>query len=489
MGVTDPGRRDRDIDGGWAWMVMLGSFGCQFLAGFLNYSAGVIHVALLEEFDGGVAKTSFVGSVFASLAFLVGPFVSILINISNCRITVMVGGLLLAVGYSASFFVYRLDFLLVTYGILAGTGTSFICMTTVVVIAYSFVKYRGVVVGINIAGAGLGMFASGPAAQALIDAYNVHGAFLMLGAISSHAIVFGALLRPSHIELGQKVKLHFRKRTEKDDSSQSCSDSGVVQLFKNPTFLCFVVSSLLWNFSYAMLLIHLPNFAHVSGADHHQSALLITMIGVGSTFNRILTGLTQGPDGFDPLLIYMGFLGVTGALILTFPLYSAQYSGQMVFSLLFGVYSGGLIALFNPLSIELVGLQQLSSGVGILFFLSGIGYIIGPPVAGLFFVVSFLMMLVSAAYRKPISEVEDSEVLSVKRLAETRFLSGSTCINTSLSLIVQDEISSLKAKSRAVSASNIELHESTAVLANGYHSSSLLGSKNLYSTDQNDQDP
>ena len=222
----------------------------------------------------------------------------------------------------------------------------------------------------------MGMFASGPGVQFLLDTYGIHGTFLMLGAISSNLIMLGALLKPSPIELEQKVN----KKPSVDDKLSNSSNTKVI--FKNTTVVCFIFSNLLWNFSYSMLLIHLPNFAHVNGASHTDSALLLTMIGLGSTFIRILTGITQGHGGIDPLLIYIGFLGISGILILIFPLYSSHYSGQLIFSLLFGIYSGGLIALLNPLAVELVGLRHLSTTVGIVYLMTGIGYMIGPPVAG-----------------------------------------------------------------------------------------------------------
>ena len=62
----------RDVDSGWAWMVMLGAFGIQFICGVLSYSVGVFHNAFLNEFKEDLTLTSLVGSVYTSLLCLTG---------------------------------------------------------------------------------------------------------------------------------------------------------------------------------------------------------------------------------------------------------------------------------------------------------------------------------------------------------------------------------------------------------------------------------
>jgi hypothetical protein len=54
---------------------------------------------------------------------ILGPFASMLINSFSCRMTMILGGITLFVGFSASFFaVDNLNVILVTYGIIAGNS-------------------------------------------------------------------------------------------------------------------------------------------------------------------------------------------------------------------------------------------------------------------------------------------------------------------------------------------------------------------------------
>lgn len=65
------GRR-QDVDGGYAWVVMIASTLSLVLNGCLLYGAGIMHVAFLSHYNESDAYTSLVGSVFSSILQLIG---------------------------------------------------------------------------------------------------------------------------------------------------------------------------------------------------------------------------------------------------------------------------------------------------------------------------------------------------------------------------------------------------------------------------------
>jgi predicted MFS family arabinose efflux permease len=259
---------------------------------------------------------------------------------------------------------------------------SFLCLAPIIVIGYAFEKYRGMAVGFAVMGAGFGMFTSGPLAQYLLDTYGLHGTFLLLGGIGLQCVFLGSLMRPSELERKQKINLRNAKLTNKNESTQNGRCHVSCALFRNKTFVLIAVSGFLWNAAYSIISVNLSNYAYLLGTNKQEAAFLWTMVGIGSTLNRFLAGLTLGPNGIDPLLLDFGFLGILGALTVTFPMYATWFSGQCMFALLYGIYSGGLVVLVNPLCLELVGLQQLPLAVGYVYFVAGIGSIIGPPITG-----------------------------------------------------------------------------------------------------------
>ena len=251
---------------------------------------------------------------------------------------------------------------------LPGAGTALSSIPAVVVVGFYFKKYLGVAVGVNVTGAGLGTFASGPLLHFFLDKYGVHGSFLLMACIVAQAVIFGALMIPSHLEMEAKIKNKMA-----NDSSTGFKErcKNYFCIFKNKTFSLILLAFVLWSLPYGIILMHLPNYSISTGVSEENAALLITIFGLGSAINRILTGLTQGPGGLDPMLLFMGFQGLLGAITFLFPLVSKSFAGQVVYSFLFGIHTGGLVVLMNPVSIELVGLAQLPTSIGLMLLMFG----------------------------------------------------------------------------------------------------------------------
>jgi hypothetical protein len=249
----------------------------------------------------------------------------------------------------------------------------------VVVLGYAFEKYRGVTVGVSVAASGAGMFICGPMHQYLIDNYSILGAFLLLGGISSHLFVFGALMKPSGLEVWHK---QFLKKKNENTGSNVLKRFLHFEIFKNVSFWFILISGIFTGLPFSLILIHLPNYSVTLGYTHDQAAFLLALIGLGSTINRLLVGVSSGDGGIDVLLLYFGSIALSGVCTVVFPLFSTSYRGQCIYAFAFGLYSGAFTALCNPLCLELVGLDQLPTGVGLYFCFLGIGGLIGPPIAG-----------------------------------------------------------------------------------------------------------
>jgi hypothetical protein len=77
--------KNKDLDQGWAWVIMIAASLAGLLNGVLIYAAGVIHVALLEKYEQDNAYTSLIGSLFTSLLSLVGKCCGILRKFYGCQ--------------------------------------------------------------------------------------------------------------------------------------------------------------------------------------------------------------------------------------------------------------------------------------------------------------------------------------------------------------------------------------------------------------------
>jgi len=61
-----------DIDGGWAWVVMVASFGCFILCGGVTYTSGVLHSVLLNRYNAQVSVTAWASGLYTALISMSG---------------------------------------------------------------------------------------------------------------------------------------------------------------------------------------------------------------------------------------------------------------------------------------------------------------------------------------------------------------------------------------------------------------------------------
>ena len=65
-------KKPDDIDGGWAWLVLVSVYTGTLILYTTAFMGGVMYVALLDYFDADVTKTSLVGALNHGLLNLLG---------------------------------------------------------------------------------------------------------------------------------------------------------------------------------------------------------------------------------------------------------------------------------------------------------------------------------------------------------------------------------------------------------------------------------
>ncbi|HET8842702.1 MAG TPA: MFS transporter, partial [Ktedonobacteraceae bacterium] len=125
---------------------------------------------------------------------------------------------------------------------------------------------------------------------------------------------------------------------------------------------------------------HLAAYAQDHGLSGGFGALLIALIGVGSTAGRLLLG--KGADRFGIRRSLMGmFLGMMVMFLWWFIATNAWT--LVIFALFFGVFYGGFVALAPALTAVYFGGSRISTIIGIQLTGVGIGTLIGPGLAGI----------------------------------------------------------------------------------------------------------
>ncbi|XP_048247137.1 monocarboxylate transporter 12-like [Haliotis rufescens] len=371
------------LEGMYSWVVLAASFTTMMLGPSVNYAIGVFHVAMLKEFEEDLVLTTWIGSIFGCMFALAGPVASLVINVFGCRTCVVVSGILMMIGFASSSLVTDIRMLFMTYAVVAGLGTGLAGTGAIVVLGYYFPENAAVAQGICVAGAGLGMFVHPVLVQYLLDTYGFHGAFLITGGIVFHASATGMLMRPSEIERKKKRQFSGGGTLRSKIILLMCGDcAGIVNVVKNISFLLFAVSIFCFALGASTEYLFLPDFFMKEGSTFKDASFVISLSGTGSVISRILTGIASNDEDIGSAILHTSTAGIMAIFTLFVPLFQSSSQLKNLYGFFLGLYTGGVWVLMNTITLDILGLQNFATGVGVVMFFCGTGYLIGPPIAG-----------------------------------------------------------------------------------------------------------
>ncbi|GAB1285168.1 Monocarboxylate transporter 14 [Apodemus speciosus] len=226
-----PRKPHPDIDGGWAWMMVVSSFFVHILIMGSQMALGVLNVEWLEEFHQSRGLTAWVSSLSMGITLIVGialaigcsgthsvdqaglelknlpasasqvlglkgPFIGLFINTCGCRQTAIIGGLVNSLGWVLSAYAANVQSLFITFGVAAGLGSGMAYLPAVVMVGRYFQKRRALAQGLSTTGTGFGTFLMTVLLKYLCAEYGWRNAMFIQGALSLNLCVCGALMRP-----------------------------------------------------------------------------------------------------------------------------------------------------------------------------------------------------------------------------------------------------------------------------------------------------
>ncbi|ESO86340.1 hypothetical protein LOTGIDRAFT_167154 [Lottia gigantea] len=369
----------------YAWLILFAAFMGLFLNSSLNYSSGVIHVALLQKYpEEDVTNIAWLGSLFSCMFAFTGILASVIINTFNVRVCVMASGIFTVVGFTMSYFVQDFKLLFLTYGLIGGCGQGLCHTGCLVSLGYYFKEKIGMVSGIALSGCGLCMFVFPPLTQFLFDTYGINGAFLILGGIGFQATMLGSLMTPTKYEKHTSRRLCRKSHDGNKDylikkkSVHQTAGSGLA-LFRSFSVWGLMISTFCFSMALSTVYLLLPEYFIHHGSSKQEAALVLSVCGVTGIISRVMVGFLS--SSFDVSVVYSTLFGITATVTLCLKVMTSLAS-KMTYTAMFGMYVGGCWVLHYNLVVECVGLDQLSTCYGLVMMIGGIGYLVGPPIAG-----------------------------------------------------------------------------------------------------------
>ncbi|XP_066136046.1 monocarboxylate transporter 14 isoform X4 [Saccopteryx bilineata] len=308
-----------NIDGGWAWMMVLSSFFVHILVMGSQMALGVLNVEWLEEFHQSRGLTAWVSSLSMGITLIVGPFIGLFINTCGCRRTAIIGGLVNSLGWVLSAYAANVHYLFITFGVTAGFGSGMAYLPAVVMVGRYFQKRRALAQGLSTTGTGFGTFLMTLLLKYLCAEYGWRNAMFIQGAVSL-------------------------------------------------------------NLSFVIPFIHLPEIVHLYNLSEQNNVFPLTsIIAIVHIVGKVVLGVVAD---LPCTSVWNVFLLANLTLVLSIfvlPL-AHTYAGLAVICALIG-FSSGYFSLMPVVTEDLVGIEHLANAYGIIICANGISALLGPPFA------------------------------------------------------------------------------------------------------------
>ncbi|XP_041505473.1 monocarboxylate transporter 14 isoform X2 [Microtus oregoni] len=389
-----------DIDGGWAWMMILSSFFVHILIMGSQMALGVLNVEWLEEFHQSRGLTAWVSSLSMGITLIVG----------------------------------------------LGSGMAY--LPAVVMVGRYFQKRRALAQGLSTTGTGFGTFLMTVLLKYLCAEYGWRNAMFIQGAVSLNLCVCGALMRPlspGKVEncprgeepsavpaySAESVKSGPLGVTEEQDrqpenegnvcdlQAQECQGQtrprknarafrvlktvsqltvrvqkgfgdwysgyfGTASLFTNRMFVAFVFWALFAYSSFVIPFIHLPEIVSLYNLSEQNDMFPLTsIIAIVHIFGKVILGAVAD---LPCISVWNVFLIANFTLVFSIFLLPLMhtYASLAVICALIG-FSSGYFSLMPVVTEDLVGTEHLANAYGIIICANGISALLGPPFAGWIF--------------------------------------------------------------------------------------------------------
>lgn len=366
----------------YGYIIVVASFFILALAWGTYFTFGIFFKPVSAEFGWTRAVTSGAIAtaevVMGSLAIVMGR----LTDRFGPRVVVAVAcGFFLGLGYLLLSRISQVGHLYLFYGAIIGIGMSASFVPFLSTVARWFVKKRGLVTGIILAGTGSGLLVIPILASWLIASYGWRTAYSILGIMVLLVIVsLAQLLRRDPARMGQLP--YGGGEVEPGSSHLKAPEFSLRQAMGTRQLWMICAMYFGFGFTADAVMVHLAPHVTDLGISATSAASILGAVGGASIAGRVVMGAAADRIG-NRTAIVISFVLLTAALLWL------QLAGEVwrlyLFAIVYGYAFGALFVLFSPLAAELFGLGSHGSILGVIVFVQNIGAALGAVLTGRIF--------------------------------------------------------------------------------------------------------
>ena len=340
------------------------------------YSFAAFFTSLRDEFDATRSDISLVFALTGFLYFALGAFSGPLADRIGPQRIVLAGMVLIAVGLLAASAAQELWQVYLTYSLCVGVGVGLAYVPAVGAVQRWFIRQRGKASGLAVAGIGAGTLCVPLLSAGSIDALGWRETYLVLACLTVALGVPAAFLIEHSPE-----RRGLRPDGDPGGGTTATAASGPTlrDAVRSRPFQLLYLASFATSIGIFTPFAHLAPYARDEGFSDGFGALLVGLIGVGSTAGRLVLGSSADKVG-RRLALGLTFLAMGAAL--AWWLAATQGWSLVAFALLFGVAYGGFVALVPALTADYFGGKSMGAILGWLYTAAAFGALIGPVLAG-----------------------------------------------------------------------------------------------------------
>lgn len=360
------------------WVVVGAAFGVLFVGFGTAYSFAVFFHSLRDEFDATRGDISLVFALTGFLYFGLGALSGPIADRFGPRRVVFAGIVLIALGLALVSAAQALWQVYLTYSLGVGVGVGLVYVPTVGAVQRWFTRRRGLASGAAVAGIGAGTLVIPLLVAASIDWWGWRASYVTLAVL---ALVIGtpAALLLDHSPERRGLRPDGDAAPRFGEVSPVAIQFSVRDAVRVRPFWLLYLACLATSLGLFIPFAHLAPYARDHGFSGGFGALLVGLIGVGSTAGRLLLGGSADRIGRRPALAAT-FATMGGALFAW--LGATEGWSLAIFALAFGAAYGGFVALLPALATDYFGTRSTGGIIGLLYTAAGVGALLGPTLAG-----------------------------------------------------------------------------------------------------------
>jgi MFS family permease len=339
------------------------------------YTFSVFFEPLSTEFGWTRAATS---GAF-SLYMLLHGFLYIITGKMNDklgpRIVTSLCGLLMGIGYLMMALTSEIWHIYLFYGVIIAVGMSggYVPLTSTVTRWFTGNSKRGLMVGISVAGVGLGTMIFPPLARWLIDSYGWKTSYVVIGI----AVLLIIMSSAQFLKRAPEQLINSLDNSSSIDTQQQ--GLSLQKTMKTRQFWLITLAYFGFGFILQAIMVHIVMHVTGLGIPGTSAAAMFIVLGGASVCARISMGSLADRIG-NRTIVTGSFILLVIALLCLF--IAREMWMFYIFAALFGSGWGGMVASQSPIVADLFGMRSHGVILGMIVSTITFGSAVGPVIAG-----------------------------------------------------------------------------------------------------------